>query len=318
MQRLASRPIASTATASIDQRLARHQEAVLRAIAALERSAISAATLVATPTGNLERRVGAFVLEVQRAPASRCRRAAMPCALDLVAALRVASSPSNALDCAERVAADSTRLDRLLAQRAHVGEPHAVRRQHARERMDEHARHAQRVGDEARVLAAGAAEAAQRVLGDVVAALHRDVLDRVGHVLDRDLAGSRRRLPRACARTPVAASTSSASAANFAAHHVGVERLVAVRSEHVREKTGSMLADHHVAVGDRERTAAPVRRRARDWRPPTPAPRESARRRTCRSIRRPPRRCGSASSARAGARPRPRSRTRARTRPPSA
>ena len=37
------------------------------------------------------------------------------------------------------------------------------------------------------MLAAGAAEAAQRVLGDVVAALDRDVLDRVRHVRDRDL-----------------------------------------------------------------------------------------------------------------------------------
>ena len=77
-------------------------------------------------------------------------------------------------------------LDRLLAQRAHVGEAHAVGREHAGERMDEHARHAERVGDEARVLPARAAEAAQRVFGDVVAALHRDVLDRVGHVVDRD------------------------------------------------------------------------------------------------------------------------------------
>ena len=65
----------------------------------------------------------------------------------------------------------SARLQRLLAQRAHVGEPHPVRRQHAGERMDEHARHAERIGHEAGVLAAGAAEAAQRVLGHVVAAL---------------------------------------------------------------------------------------------------------------------------------------------------
>ena len=97
------------------------------------------------------------------------------------------------------------RLDRLLAQRAHVGEAHAVGRQHAGERMDEHARHAERVGDEARVLAARAAEAAQRVLGDVVAALHGDVLDRVGHVLDGDPAGSRRRSPRAVRDAPVCA-----------------------------------------------------------------------------------------------------------------
>ena len=53
--------------------------------------------------------------------------------------------------------------------------------------MNENARHGERVGDQAGVLAGRAAEAAQRVAGDVVAALHRDVLDRVRHVADRDL-----------------------------------------------------------------------------------------------------------------------------------
>ncbi len=78
-------------------------------------------------------------------------------------------------------------LDRLLAHRDLVGEAHAVRRQHARMRMDEHARHRQRVGDEAGMLAGRAAEAAQRVAGDVVAALDGDLLDRVRHVAHRDL-----------------------------------------------------------------------------------------------------------------------------------
>ena len=134
----------------------------------------------------------------RRAPSRRARRA-----------------PRSAAASAAGV---SARLDRLLPQRAHVGQTHAVRRQHAGERMDEDARHAERVGDEAGVLAAGAAEAAQRVLGDVVAALHRDVLDRVGHVLDRDRAGSRRRLPRRVRAVAGRAATSAASAANFVAH----------------------------------------------------------------------------------------------------
>ena len=38
--------------------------------------------------------------------------------------------------------------------------------------MHEHARHPQRVGDQAGVLAAGAAEAIERVARDVIAALH--------------------------------------------------------------------------------------------------------------------------------------------------
>ena len=53
--------------------------------------------------------------------------------------------------------------------------------------MREHAVHAQRIGHAAGVLSAGAAEALQRVAGDVVTARHRDALDRVGHVLHRDL-----------------------------------------------------------------------------------------------------------------------------------
>ena len=52
--------------------------------------------------------------------------------------------------------------------------------------MDQHLGHAQRVGDQASVLAAGAAEAVERVARHVVAALQGDFLDRVRHVLDRD------------------------------------------------------------------------------------------------------------------------------------
>ena len=37
------------------------------------------------------------------------------------------------------------------------------------------------------MLAAGAAEAVERIAGDVIAALHGDLLDRLGHVGDRDL-----------------------------------------------------------------------------------------------------------------------------------
>jgi hypothetical protein len=52
-------------------------------------------------------------------------------------------------------------LDRGLAHHALVGQAHAVGRQHAGERMHEDAVHAERVGDPAGVLAAGAAEALQ-------------------------------------------------------------------------------------------------------------------------------------------------------------
>src|ERR1700716_2392689 len=52
--------------------------------------------------------------------------------------------------------------------------------------MDQHGGHAECVGDQAGMLAAGAAKAVEGVAGDVIAALHGYFLDRVRHVLDRD------------------------------------------------------------------------------------------------------------------------------------
>ena len=124
--------------------------------------------------------------------------------------------------------------------------------------MDEHARHAERVGDQARVLARRAAEAAERVLGDVVAALHRDLLDRVRHVLDGDAEEPVRDFLRRARATPVVAAHFVGERRELRAHDVGVERLVAARAEHARKEVGLDLADHHVAVGDRQRAAAAV------------------------------------------------------------
>jgi gas vesicle protein len=96
---------------------------------------------------------------------------------------------------AEPVAADNARIvpfaigaaTGLLAAGRH-GRPSdgAVGRQQARERMDQHRLHAERIGHEAGVLAAGAAEQLSRYFGDVIAALDGDLLDRVRHVLDGD------------------------------------------------------------------------------------------------------------------------------------
>ena len=87
--------------------------------------------------------------------------------------------------------------------------------------------HAERVGDQAGVLARGAAEAGERVLGDVVAALHGDLLDGVRHVLDRDAdaAGGE----RGGVVLRAGAADSAASAANCSAHDVRIERLIAAR-----------------------------------------------------------------------------------------
>ena len=98
----------------------------------------------------------------------------------------------------------------------HVGQAHAVGREHAGKRVDHHRSHAERVGDQAGMLAAGAAEACQRVAADVVAARDRDLLDRIGHVVDGDARGSPPRSLRR-ARRPVAGSTCAAISANRAA-----------------------------------------------------------------------------------------------------
>ena len=151
------------------------------------------------------------------------------------------------------------RLDRALAHDPEVRQAHAVGREHAGEGMDEHARDAERVGDQAGMLAAGAAEAVERVFGHVVAALDRDLLDRVGHVVDRDLEEA---LGGLLGRATIAGLglDSGGEGRELLAHHVLVERLVAARAEDLGEETGPDLADHQVGVGHRERPAAPVAR----------------------------------------------------------
>ena len=134
---------------------------------------------------------------------------------------RVAERPGPALDLAHGSVVER-HLDRLLAARAQAREPDAVGREQARERMDEHRLDAERVGDEARVLAARRAEAVERIARHVVAALDRDLLDGVRHVLDRDadeavgdrfrrapVADPRREAPRRPARTAASSIGSS-------------------------------------------------------------------------------------------------------------
>ena len=88
--------------------------------------------------------------------------------------------------------------------------------------MDQHRLDAERVGDEAGVLAAGAAEAVQRIFGDVVAALDRDLLDGVRHVLDGDVEEAVGDLLRRAAVADLCGELGEAGADGL-----GVERLVA-------------------------------------------------------------------------------------------
>ena len=155
-------------------------------------------------------------------------------------------------------------LDRPLAHRGLVGKPHAVGRQHPGQRVDEHARHAQGVGHQAGVLPAGAAKAAQRVFGHVVAALHRNLLDGVGHVAHGDVDKA---LGHRFGRARVALVTRGLADVfgqhgEFPARHFGVQALAARAAEHRREELRLDFTQHDIAVGDRQRPVLAIRRRS--------------------------------------------------------
>jgi hypothetical protein len=118
-----------------------------------------------------------------------------------------------------------------------VGQTHPKGRQDACQRMDHYLGHAERIGDQAGVLAAGAAEAGEHVAADIVASGDRHLLNGVGHVVDGDgkkslsdrghvqtLAGGRRDLIGEFVELP--------------ADDVQVEALVAVGAEHGRKVGG--------------------------------------------------------------------------------
>ena len=144
-------------------------------------------------------------------------------------------------------------LDRLLAHAADIGEAHAVGRQQRRQRVDQHALHAERVGHQAGVLAAGAAEAIERIARHVVAALHGNFLDRVRHVLDRDLDKTVGDLLAAAAVADLLCHRCEGGA-----HGVGVKWLVLRRAEDFGKEIRDKLADHHIGVGHGERAAAAI------------------------------------------------------------
>ena len=149
-----------------------------------------------------------------------------------------------------------------LADGPHIGKAHAPGREHAGVGVEHHPRHPQRVGHEAGVLAAGAAETVQHIAGDVIAALDRHRLDRLGHVLDSDGdeafgQGFRCRLA-ACGETDV-----GSHGLEPVPHGPGIQRLVPVRAEDGWELVRPQLAQHDVAVCHRQRAPATIGGRAR-------------------------------------------------------
>ena len=141
----------------------------------------------------------------------------------------------------------------LLAAGANIGEAHAVRRQNAGERMNEHGGHAEGVGYLAGMLGAGAAKAVEHVRAHIIAAHDRDLLDGVGHVLDGDpdeALGHRLRRP--------AAADPPRKAGKGAAHPFGIERLHPGSAEDLRKVLGIDPSQHQVGIGQSERPAAAI------------------------------------------------------------
>ena len=108
------------------------------------------------------------------------------------------------------------------------------------------------------MLPAGAAEGIHHVVGDVVAALHRNAQDRVRHVLDRDADEAVGHL-----RSLAAIADLGGERGKAFAHDLGVERLVLRWAEDLGEELRDELPDHHIGVGDGERSAAPIAGRPR-------------------------------------------------------
>ena len=146
---------------------------------------------------------------------------------------------------------------RPFPHRPPIGQAHAISGQDAAQRMDHHPVHAQRVGDQAGMLPPGPAEAGEGVARHVMAARDRDALDRIGHVGDRHGDEAFGRLPRGHGAAGLRLHL-RADRREALRHRVPIERLVAIGAEQAGEEIGLDLAQHHIAIGDGERTAAPV------------------------------------------------------------
>ncbi len=206
-----------------------------------------------------ERRVGALVFDM-RLPKQRDALGCHALRQHLGFAC-AAETIERALELGQNLTAQR-RLHRLLLDRSQIGESHAVGGEHAGERVNENARHAERIGHQARMLPAGAAEATQRVLGHVVASLDRDLLDRIGHALDGDGQKAFGDLPRTASIAGLGGDL-VAERGEFFLDRLAVERSIARGPEQGRKELWLQLAEHEIAIGDGKRPAGAIAGRAR-------------------------------------------------------
>ena len=111
------------------------------------------------------------------------------------------------------------------------------------------------------MLATRATEAAKRVPGHIIATLHRYLANRVGHVVHGDFEKPVCHLLR-CALIPGGGRNLCSQAGKGPMHHSRIDWQVAIGTEHVREVVWNDLAQHDVAVRNRQRPTPAVARRS--------------------------------------------------------
>ena len=112
------------------------------------------------------------------------------------------------------------------------------------------------------MLSTGATEAAERIFGDIIAALDRDFLDGIGHVLDSDFKKALGNLFR-CEIVACCGFDFRRQDVEFFRDHIGIQRAFGVRPENLREMLGLDLAQHDIAVGDSQRPTPAITGRSR-------------------------------------------------------
>ncbi len=153
-------------------------------------------------------------------------------------------------------------FDGLFAHDRLVSKSHAIGRQHAGERMDEHRLHAEGIGHHAGMLAGGAAEALQREACRVMALLYRHLLDGIRHVGDRDPQEALGHLVRG-ARLAGGLGDLIGKSRKLFRDDLGIQRRIAVGAEDRREMPRLDLSHADIGVGHGQRPASAIARGSR-------------------------------------------------------
>ena len=132
----------------------------------------------------------------------------------------------------------------------------AIGREHTRQGVHQHPLQAQLIGQAAGVLGCGTAVTHQQRRAGIVSLLDRDAAHRRGHGFDRDLQSPGRSLLGREARAHHRHGLGEIGEA--AGHHGTVKGLIAARAKHRRQGLLGQATEHHIGIGDRERTAAAI------------------------------------------------------------